>query len=125
VAVFTLIFYDILRDKRSAEAGCGGLESQDLESRGRRITANSRPAWSTQSVQVSQGYIVRQFKKKKICRLVNCGSFNMTHSVLAASISGDTGVIHVVEKEEDLKWVLTDGPNPPYMVLLEGKLFTR
>lgn len=49
----------------------------------------------------------------------------MTHSVLAASVSGDTGVIHVVEKEEDLQWVLTDGPNPPYMVLLEGTLFTR
>ena len=49
----------------------------------------------------------------------------MTHSVLAASISGDTGVIHVVEKEEDLQWVLIDGPNPPYVVLLEGTLFTR
>uniref|UniRef100_A0A4X1VVD1 Nicastrin n=1 Tax=Sus scrofa TaxID=9823 RepID=A0A4X1VVD1_PIG len=45
--------------------------------------------------------------------------------LLAASVSGDTGVIHVVEKEEDLQWVLTDGPNPPYMVLLEGTLFTR
>lgn len=49
----------------------------------------------------------------------------MTHSVLAASISGDTGVIHVVEKEEDLQWALTDGPNPPYVVLLEGRLFIR
>lgn len=58
-------------------------------------------------------------------RIINCGSFNLTHSVLAASISGDTGVIHVVEREEDLQWVLTDGPNPPYMVLLESKLFTR
>ncbi|NXI56435.1 NICA protein, partial [Chloroceryle aenea] len=42
-----------------------------------------------------------------------------------ASISGDTGVIHVVEKEEDLKWVLADGPHPPYMVVLDGNLFTR
>ncbi|XP_037681505.1 nicastrin isoform X1 [Choloepus didactylus] len=51
---------------------------------------------------------------------------NATHQIgCQSSISGDTGVIHVVEKEEDLKWVLTDGPNPPYMVLLEGKLFTR
>lgn len=54
VEVFTLIFCDIFRDKRSAEAGGGGLESQHLESRGRRITANLRPAWSTQLVQVSQ-----------------------------------------------------------------------
>ncbi|XP_063483039.1 nicastrin isoform X4 [Symphalangus syndactylus] len=51
---------------------------------------------------------------------------NATHQIgCQSSISGDTGVIHVVEKEEDLQWVLTDGPNPPYMVLLESKLFTR
>ncbi|KAM6153434.1 nicastrin [Erethizon dorsatum] len=51
---------------------------------------------------------------------------NATHQIgCQSSISGDTGVIHVVEKEEDLQWVLTDGPNPPYVVLLEGKLFTR
>ncbi|XP_029814520.1 nicastrin [Manacus vitellinus] len=42
-----------------------------------------------------------------------------------ASISGDTGVIHVVEKEEDLQWVLADGPHPPYMILLDGNLFNR
>uniref|UniRef100_A0A2K5YH64 Nicastrin n=1 Tax=Mandrillus leucophaeus TaxID=9568 RepID=A0A2K5YH64_MANLE len=51
---------------------------------------------------------------------------NATHQIgCQSSISGDTGVIHVVEREEDLQWVLTDGPNPPYMVLLESKLFTR
>ncbi|XP_021568372.1 nicastrin isoform X3 [Carlito syrichta] len=51
---------------------------------------------------------------------------NATHQIgCQSSISGDTGVIHVVEKEEDLQWVLTDGPNPPYMVLLEDRLFKR
>ncbi|XP_048212575.1 nicastrin [Perognathus longimembris pacificus] len=51
---------------------------------------------------------------------------NATHQIgCQSSINGDTGVIHVVEKEEDLQWVLTDGPNPPYMVLLDGKLFNR
>ncbi|KAF6075279.1 nicastrin [Phyllostomus discolor] len=51
---------------------------------------------------------------------------NATHQIgCHSSISGDTGVIHVVEKEEDLQWVLIDGPNPPYVVLLEGTLFTR
>ncbi|EMP31359.1 Nicastrin [Chelonia mydas] len=44
---------------------------------------------------------------------------------VSSSMNGDTGVIHVVEKDQDLKWVLTDGPHPPYMVLLEGALFTR
>ncbi|KAB1260913.1 Nicastrin [Camelus dromedarius] len=51
---------------------------------------------------------------------------NATHQIgCQSSISGDTGIIHVVEKKEDLQWVLTDGPNPPYVVLLEGTLFTR
>uniref|UniRef100_A0A803VG20 Nicastrin n=1 Tax=Ficedula albicollis TaxID=59894 RepID=A0A803VG20_FICAL len=42
-----------------------------------------------------------------------------------ASLSGDTGVIHVVEKEEDLEWALSKGPHPPYMILLNGSLFSR
>ncbi|RMB90614.1 hypothetical protein DUI87_32878 [Hirundo rustica rustica] len=42
-----------------------------------------------------------------------------------SSLSGDTGVIHVVEKEEDLEWALSTGPNPPYMILLDGNLFSR
>ncbi|NXX42555.1 NICA protein, partial [Tricholaema leucomelas] len=51
---------------------------------------------------------------------------NATHQIgCQSSISGDTGVIHVVEKEEDLGWVLAEGPDPPYMVLLDGSLFTR
>ncbi|NWI62896.1 NICA protein, partial [Todus mexicanus] len=51
---------------------------------------------------------------------------NATHQIgCQSSISGDTGVIHVVEKEEDLSWVLADGPHPPYMVVLDGNLFTR
>uniref|UniRef100_A0A8B9TA52 Nicastrin n=1 Tax=Anas platyrhynchos TaxID=8839 RepID=A0A8B9TA52_ANAPL len=51
---------------------------------------------------------------------------NATHQIgCQSSISGDTGVIHVVEKEEDLNWVLADGPHPPYMILLDGNLFNR
>ncbi|NXG63993.1 NICA protein, partial [Hemiprocne comata] len=51
---------------------------------------------------------------------------NATHQIgCQSSISGDTGVIHVVEKEDDLNWVLADGPHPPYMILLDGKLFNR
>ncbi|KFW75182.1 Nicastrin, partial [Manacus vitellinus] len=51
---------------------------------------------------------------------------NATHQIgCQSSISGDTGVIHVVEKEEDLQWVLADGPHPPYMILLDGNLFNR
>uniref|UniRef100_A0A8B9S4C1 Nicastrin n=1 Tax=Apteryx owenii TaxID=8824 RepID=A0A8B9S4C1_APTOW len=51
---------------------------------------------------------------------------NATHQIgCQSSINGDTGVIHVVEKEEDLNWVLADGPHPPYMILLDGNLFNR
>ncbi|XP_028911830.1 nicastrin isoform X1 [Ornithorhynchus anatinus] len=51
---------------------------------------------------------------------------NATHQIgCQSSLSGDTGVIHVLEKEQDLQWVLADGPHPPYMVLLDGDLFTR
>lgn len=44
---------------------------------------------------------------------------------LLASLSGDVGVLHVLESEENLDWVLRSGPNPPYMVILEYLLFTR
>ncbi|XP_018088993.1 nicastrin isoform X2 [Xenopus laevis] len=51
---------------------------------------------------------------------------NATHQVgCQSSKNGDTGVIHVVEQEEDLQWVLESGPHPPYIVVLEAHLFTR
>ncbi|KAG8449964.1 hypothetical protein GDO86_016592, partial [Hymenochirus boettgeri] len=51
---------------------------------------------------------------------------NATHQVgCQSSSNGDTGVIHVVEEEQDLQWVLETGPNPPYMVVLDGNLFTK
>ncbi|KAI1901201.1 hypothetical protein AGOR_G00031860 [Albula goreensis] len=51
---------------------------------------------------------------------------NATHQIgCQSSISGDTGVIHELETESDLDWILTSGPNPPYMVLMEAHLFNR
>ncbi|XP_039571231.1 nicastrin [Passer montanus] len=51
---------------------------------------------------------------------------NATHQIgCQSSLSGDTGVIHVVEKMEDLEWALSTGPHPPYMILLDGNLFSR
>ncbi|MEQ2185533.1 hypothetical protein GOODEAATRI_019161, partial [Goodea atripinnis] len=38
---------------------------------------------------------------------------------------GDVGVLHVLESEENLDWVLRTGLHPPYMVILESPLFTR
>ncbi|XP_069797470.1 nicastrin isoform X2 [Narcine bancroftii] len=51
---------------------------------------------------------------------------NATHQIgCQSSLSGNTGVIHLVEQDSDLSWVLSEGPNPPYMVLLETSMFTR
>uniref|UniRef100_A0A7N9AWY7 Nicastrin n=1 Tax=Mastacembelus armatus TaxID=205130 RepID=A0A7N9AWY7_9TELE len=51
---------------------------------------------------------------------------NATHQIgCQSSLSGNVGVLHVLESEENLDWVLHSGPNPPYMVILESPLFTR
>ncbi|CAJ1072853.1 nicastrin [Xyrichtys novacula] len=51
---------------------------------------------------------------------------NATHQIgCQSSLSGNVGVLHVLESEENLDWVLRSGPNPPYLVILEHPLFTR
>uniref|UniRef100_A0A3Q0S248 Nicastrin n=1 Tax=Amphilophus citrinellus TaxID=61819 RepID=A0A3Q0S248_AMPCI len=51
---------------------------------------------------------------------------NATHQIgCQSSLSGDVGVLHVLNSEENLEWVLRSGPNPPYMVILDSTLFTR
>ncbi|CAN9503026.1 unnamed protein product [Ophioblennius macclurei] len=51
---------------------------------------------------------------------------NATHQIgCQSSLSGDVGVLHLLESEENLDWVLSSGPNPPYMVIVESALFTR
>uniref|UniRef100_A0A8C1LVY6 Nicastrin n=1 Tax=Cyprinus carpio TaxID=7962 RepID=A0A8C1LVY6_CYPCA len=44
---------------------------------------------------------------------------------LSASMSGDTGVLHVLETQSDLDWILSSGPHPPYMVIMETAFFNR
>ncbi|XP_027006391.2 nicastrin [Tachysurus fulvidraco] len=51
---------------------------------------------------------------------------NATHQIgCQSSISGDTGVLHVLETEDDLDWIINTGPHAPYMVLMESPAFTR
>ncbi|XP_072420854.1 nicastrin-like [Chiloscyllium punctatum] len=51
---------------------------------------------------------------------------NATHQIgCQSSLDGNTGIIHIVEQESDLAWVLQDGPHAPYAVLLETAMFTR
>ncbi|XP_049888923.1 nicastrin [Epinephelus moara] len=51
---------------------------------------------------------------------------NATHQIGCQShLSGNVGVLHVLESEENLEWVLRTGPNPPYLVILESQLFNR
>ncbi|XP_016333999.1 nicastrin-like [Sinocyclocheilus anshuiensis] len=40
-------------------------------------------------------------------------------------MSGDTGVLHVLETESDLDWILSSGPHPPYIVIMETAFFNR
>lgn len=51
---------------------------------------------------------------------------NATHQIgCQSSLSGNVGVLHVLESEENLDWVLNSGRTPPYLVILEYQLFTR
>ncbi|CAI9558041.1 unnamed protein product [Staurois parvus] len=52
---------------------------------------------------------------------------NATHQIgCQSSRNGDTGVIHVVEREDDLPWVLESGPTPPpTWCCWEGNLFNN
>ncbi|XP_074545623.1 nicastrin [Halichoeres trimaculatus] len=51
---------------------------------------------------------------------------NATHQIgCQSSLSGNVGVLHVLESEDDLNWVLSAGHTPPYLVILEYPLFTR
>nr|XP_061795109.1 nicastrin-like [Nerophis lumbriciformis] len=51
---------------------------------------------------------------------------NATHQIgCQSSLSGNVGVLHVLESEENLDFVLNTGIHPPYMVILEHQLFTR
>ncbi|KAM3918891.1 nicastrin isoform 2-T2 [Leptodactylus fuscus] len=93
----------------------------------------SRPGWRSLGVSLvllaalCQGSSVERKIYVSLNSTAPCVRLlNATHQIgCQSSRNGDTGVIHVVEKEEDLSWVLETGPNPPYMVLLEGNLFTR
>ncbi|XP_056913660.1 nicastrin [Takifugu flavidus] len=51
---------------------------------------------------------------------------NATHQIgCQSSLSGNVGVLHVLDSEDNLEWVLNSGPNPPYLVILDYLLFTR
>ncbi|XP_067309021.1 nicastrin [Pseudorasbora parva] len=51
---------------------------------------------------------------------------NATHQIgCQSSMSGDTGVLHVLESESDLDWILNTGPHPPYMIIMETAFFNR
>lgn len=42
-----------------------------------------------------------------------------------SSLRGNTGIVHLVANVSDLDWILTQGPNPPYISVLETPTFTR
>lgn len=42
-----------------------------------------------------------------------------------ASISGNTGVLHMLETDSDVDIILNTGPHAPYMVLMDAAFFNR
>ncbi|XP_078065016.1 nicastrin-like, partial [Mustelus asterias] len=78
--------------------------------------------WGLCSANSVEEKIYINLKAKAACvRLLNS-----THQIgCQSSLNGDTGVIQLVEKEEDLAWVFKEGPHPPYAVLLETHMFRR
>uniref|UniRef100_A0A8D3DIR7 Nicastrin n=1 Tax=Scophthalmus maximus TaxID=52904 RepID=A0A8D3DIR7_SCOMX len=76
---------------------------------------NKTSSWVDKKIYVKLNYTV------SCVRLLNA-----THQIgCQSSLSGNVGVLHVLESEDNLDWVLSSGPNPPYMVILESPLFTR
>ncbi|CAH1796310.1 unnamed protein product [Owenia fusiformis] len=50
---------------------------------------------------------------------------NGTHQIGCTSdINGNVGVVHYVQDEDDLNWVMNKGPHAPYAVLLTSAMFT-
>ncbi|XP_038656697.1 nicastrin [Scyliorhinus canicula] len=78
--------------------------------------------WGLCSTNSVEKKIYIDLKTKAACvRLLNS-----THQIgCQSALNGDTGVIHLVEREEDLAWVFEKGPNPPYALLLETNMFRR
>ncbi|XP_048254327.1 nicastrin-like isoform X1 [Haliotis rufescens] len=51
-------------------------------------------------------------------------SLNATHQIGCTSSSeGNVGVLHYLETQDDYSWILKDGPNPPYVVLMNSLEF--
>lgn len=53
---------------------------------------------------------------------------NSTHTTgctSAGKSSGSVGVLHLVETEDDIKFIVNDPPAPPYAPILRPKMFTR
>ena len=42
-----------------------------------------------------------------------------------ASQSGNVGVVHLLENDKDLDWLIDVGPNPPYVVMMQPNFFRR
>uniref|UniRef100_V9KKG2 Nicastrin n=1 Tax=Callorhinchus milii TaxID=7868 RepID=V9KKG2_CALMI len=51
---------------------------------------------------------------------------NATHQIgCQSAMRGNTGILHLVANSSDLDWILSDGPNPPYIAVIEAPAFTR
>lgn len=44
-------------------------------------------------------------------------------SFALAKLGGNVGVIHNIETDEDLTWIVDYGPNAPYIVIMSSLIF--
>ncbi|XP_031415855.1 nicastrin [Clupea harengus] len=76
-------------------------------------------------VQIASSNSVEQKIYVELNNTVPCVRLlNATHQMgCQSSISGNTGVLHMLETESDLDIILNTGPHPPYMVLMDAAFF--
>ncbi|KAL2096866.1 hypothetical protein ACEWY4_006073 [Coilia grayii] len=76
-------------------------------------------------IQIASGNSVEQKIYVELNNTVPCVRLlNATHQMgCQSSISGNTGVLHMLETDSDLDIILRTGPHAPYMVLMDAGFF--
>ena len=69
---------------------------------------------------VFKGVISRNFRLA-LCNTYPCLSLDL----FLAKMKGNVGVIHLVQNETDIDWIVSHGKFSPYIPLLTAEMFTE
>ena len=83
------------------------------------------PSSSSSAFAASECFLWGYFYLVQLLYLMSQMLTFLSLFLISAHLSGNVGVLHVLESEDNVDWVLRDGLNPPYLVILESPLFTR